>query len=154
MKAEDLRLNNWVEIKDQEVKTYAQVEGTGNLQHVAGQLWSIEEIEPIPLTEEWLERFGFEKILFSIPTAYKTEDGFRVKEDERGYWMQYKYGLVVIKHVHQLQNIYHALTGKELTIKEPKKCKYVKREGESCTLNNNCTYPNCKGTKYLCRCKT
>ena len=23
-------------------------------------------------------------------------------------------------------------------------CKYVKREGESCTLNNNCTYPNCK----------
>ena len=27
---------------------------------------------------------------------------------------------------------------------EPKKCKYVKREGESCTLNDNCTYPNCK----------
>lgn len=25
-----------------------------------------------------------------------------------------------------------------------KKCKYVKREGESCTLNDNCTYPNCK----------
>ena len=23
------------------------------------------------------------------------------------------------------------------------KCKYVKREGESCTLNNNCRYPNC-----------
>ena len=27
---------------------------------------------------------------------------------------------------------------------EPKKCKYVKREGESCTMNDNCTYPNCK----------
>lgn len=27
---------------------------------------------------------------------------------------------------------------------EPEKCKYVKREGESCTLNDNCTYPNCK----------
>jgi len=39
---------------------------------------------------------------------------------------------------------YHALTCQELTIKEPKKCKYVKREGESCTLNDNCTYPNCK----------
>ena len=25
-----------------------------------------------------------------------------------------------------------------------KRCKYIKREGESCTLNNNCTYPNCK----------
>ena len=22
-------------------------------------------------------------------------------------------------------------------------CKYVKRFGESCTLNNNCKYPNC-----------
>ena len=27
---------------------------------------------------------------------------------------------------------------------EPNNCKYVKREGESCTLNDNCTYPNCK----------
>ena len=26
-------------------------------------------------------------------------------------------------------------------------CKYVKRIGESCTLNNNCTYPNCKSNK-------
>ena len=26
----------------------------------------------------------------------------------------------------------------------PIKCKHIKREGESCTLNNNCTYPNCK----------
>ena len=23
-------------------------------------------------------------------------------------------------------------------------CKYVKRFGESCTLNNNCKYPNCE----------
>ena len=23
-------------------------------------------------------------------------------------------------------------------------CKYVKRVGESCTLNNNCKYPNCE----------
>ena len=27
---------------------------------------------------------------------------------------------------------------------EPNECKYVKREGESCTLNDNCTYPNCE----------
>ena len=29
-------------------------------------------------------------------------------------------------------------------VKVDHKCKYVKREGESCTLNNKCTYPNCK----------
>lgn len=23
-------------------------------------------------------------------------------------------------------------------------CKYVRRVGESCTLNNNCKYPNCE----------
>ncbi len=25
----------------------------------------------------------------------------------------------------------------------PEKCKYVRRDGESCTANNECTYPNC-----------
>ncbi len=24
------------------------------------------------------------------------------------------------------------------------KCKHIKIEGESCRLNNNCTYPDCK----------
>ena len=27
-------------------------------------------------------------------------------------------------------------------------CKYIKREGESCTLNNNCKYPNCKQMRH------
>jgi hypothetical protein len=27
---------------------------------------------------------------------------------------------------------------------EEHQCKYIKRAGESCTLNNNCKYPNCK----------
>ena len=27
------------------------------------------------------------------------------------------------------------------------RCKHVHREGESCTLNNNCTYPNCELVK-------
>lgn len=30
------------------------------------------------------------------------------------------------------------------TDKEQPKCKYIKREGESCTKNNLCTFPNCK----------
>lgn len=28
--------------------------------------------------------------------------------------------------------------------KENHECKYIKREGESCTLNNACKYPNCQ----------
>ena len=30
------------------------------------------------------------------------------------------------------------------TLEKLEKCKHIKREGESCRLNNNCTYPNCK----------
>ena len=28
-------------------------------------------------------------------------------------------------------------------MKEQIECKHVRREGESCKLNNNCRYPNC-----------
>jgi len=30
------------------------------------------------------------------------------------------------------------------TLEKLEKCKHIKREGESCRLNNKCTYPNCK----------
>ena len=30
------------------------------------------------------------------------------------------------------------------TLEKIEKCKHIKREGESCRLNNNCTYPDCK----------
>ena len=29
------------------------------------------------------------------------------------------------------------------TLEKTEKCKHIKREGESCRLNNNCRYPNC-----------
>ena len=106
MKANELRIGNWVET----------FEGVIQIQNG----WEIDEgneCQPIQLTEEWLIRFGFDEIEMSIPVAYKTKSGFRIKEDQRGYWMQYKYGTVIIKHVHQLQNLYFALTGEELTIK-------------------------------------
>jgi len=30
------------------------------------------------------------------------------------------------------------------TLEKLEKCKHIKIEGESCRLNNNCTYPDCK----------
>ena len=30
------------------------------------------------------------------------------------------------------------------TLEKLEKCKYIKREGESCRLNDNCTYPDCE----------
>lgn len=107
MKSEHLRLNNIVKVHWEDEHRWCDLD-----------FWEGIEFEPFPLTEEWLERFGFEKIQMSIPTAYKTKDGFRIKKDQRGYWMQYKYGMTIIKHVHQLQNLYFALTGEELQTDE------------------------------------
>ena len=125
MTASELRIGNWVEIKDQVVRTFEQTKGVGSLQHVAGQLWSIEELKPIPLTEEWLERFGFDKDGFK---QYEFINwGIKVKKDTlaisepnwivfHGFMNQFS-EIVSLKHVHQLQNLYHALTGEELELK-------------------------------------
>ena len=69
----------------------------------------------IPLTEEWLLKFGFEKKGKRISKGWFylwDENGiifFALAEmhDEIGQYLN-------IKHVHQLQNIYFALTNQEL----------------------------------------
>ncbi len=74
---------------------------------------------PIKLTEEWLFRFGF------MPKEYGYVNQIYVrKPDNRvnGFYFEFD-GFdigkeVVLKYVHQLQNLYHALTGQELTIKK------------------------------------
>lgn len=68
-------------------------------------------ISPIPLTEEWLLKFGFfedyrigkNNFVKNGVIMWKYSDSFC---DDR-------YG-VTTKHVHQLQNLYFALTGEEL----------------------------------------
>ena len=68
----------------------------------------VENIEPIQLTEKWLLKFGFsifENMYFIKGLQiWKCNDMFLC--DKNG---------IYIKHVHQLQNLYFALTGKELT---------------------------------------
>ena len=74
--------------------------------------------EPIPLTEEWLRRLGFERgncgeiVLFNKVFTIEVEDN--------KFWFGCDCHSIEreIKHVHQLQNLYFALTGEELKIKE------------------------------------
>lgn len=84
------------------------------------------EYDPIPLTEDWLVRFGFKKskcylgmregMTREILFIYPTKSGMYVslwfpkaytESDEDHY-------LKEINYVHQLQNLYYALTGQEL----------------------------------------
>lgn len=80
--------------------------------------------EPILINEQWLLRFGFEKI---NATRYRTYYGkinnhrigyvFNLEENpwEVGFRFKGEY-FTSIKYVHELQNIYSALFGKELLI--------------------------------------
>ena len=84
-----------------------------------------EDIFSIPLTEEWLLKFGFEiKSKYSY-TNYALPNGWGVSMwtdevpiagfEEKGvcYWGE---DYVPIRYVHDLQNFYYALTKKELTL--------------------------------------
>jgi len=111
----ELRIGSWV--KDSKSRTDSQILmiGYNNVDHGQGLVY-FSEIEPIPLTSEWLERFGFEKLpnpnFMAIGTSPKFSDYFSI--DLRGNYIEFGYKLINIKHVHQLQNLYFALTSKEL----------------------------------------
>ena len=81
--------------------------------------YKIGELHPIPLTEEWLLRFGFEK-----PAHSWNGDVFHLSEWDAFplHWAvaMNKNGAMLVlklKYVHQLQNLYFALTNQELEIK-------------------------------------
>jgi hypothetical protein len=74
---------------------------------------------PIPLTEEWLERFGFDR------NELKGRRCYTILYDDRCAFFLYEAnGFFYVeqsgvssnsfKHVHSLQNLYFALTGEEL----------------------------------------
>lgn len=82
-----------------------------------------KDLRPIPLTEEWLLRMGFEKQILDSRRCYYLEYDDRETLDiyeANGFFYFLHSGLTTtfIKSLHQLQNLYHIVTGKELTIKE------------------------------------
>jgi hypothetical protein len=80
-------------------------------------LISIDRLRGIDINEILLSNFGFKKCEFNIPDKYKREGcPFSIKfRKENGFTVEYKYGHVYLKYAHQLQNLYFALTGCELT---------------------------------------
>lgn len=76
------------------------------------------DIEPIELNEEWLFKMGF--------MCNKNEycilgfDRFNVFQSVKGPYLfcDDEKAIRYVKYVHELQNIFFALTGEELTIKQ------------------------------------
>ncbi len=103
MKANELRIGNWFIEKD-EVKQF-----DGDFYHLLG-------CDPIPLNTNWLLKLGFE---YNDNIGLYQKDGFDVDIEDGVYCHFYlnEYGdwYKDIEYVHQLQNLYFALTGEELT---------------------------------------
>lgn len=112
MNASDLRIGNYVKgVRVGKVKTIFSTHFQVDDINSVSLGYSIQDkFEPIPLTEEWLIKFGFTKNFEEYSTKH-LKIGKRV--NKKGFY----YGGREIKHVHQLQNLYFALTGEELTIK-------------------------------------
>lgn len=83
------------------------------------------DIEPIELTEDWLNKFGFKTEISDSDDYYKSETWFleydgvtfvMCKEGLRLMYFDWQSEIKSIKYVHQLQNLYCILTSKELKI--------------------------------------
>lgn len=86
-----------------------------------------ERYHPIPITPEWLERLGF--VLPGEHGLYRDDDnsGWEIAKDTNGYDVDFylchdsigqNLFSIPIWHVHELQNLYYALTGEELKLKD------------------------------------
>lgn len=85
----------------------------------------VDNVRPIPLTEEWLVKLGFEMRMLcffhenlTIGRLSPIYDGTADFTFSEVTFMISNNPVVKIEHVHQLQNLYFALTGEELKTTE------------------------------------
>ena len=131
MKANELRIGNYTQWANEQDEIVVSVDGIEidpedkeylvsytDLPTELENIIQLEFFEPIPLTKEWLEKFGFEETKRGWLSAPTGEDYKRwlVCFNDGGF--SYIPELTSFKYVHQLQNLYYALTGEELTIKD------------------------------------
>ena len=115
MKAKDLRIGNYVNDFKGDVKQLNEITGVFE---IAGVRFESEmnlpitlHISPIPLTEEWLEKLGFEKALNGW---WDESENWCCNNND--FYLGAKMFLAKVDYVHQLQNLYFALNQKELSI--------------------------------------
>jgi len=114
----DLRIGNYYSYDDDAIKLDGSLLAT-YLQNDCDLY-----LYPIPLTEYWIKKLGFfcygkKRNWFDIDISKAYEmsintDG-KISIGKNGNWTSLNF-INKIEYVHQLQNIYHALTGYELQI--------------------------------------
>ena len=134
MKATELRVNNWYNSTKFQIPVicefadFAELDARADGAKVDEDLVD-EMFQPILLTEEWLLKFGFE-LKDEVNMGFIKQINFphmknylyaNSKFYTTALWDDKKQIEIFImnqaKYVHQLQNLYFALTGNELEIK-------------------------------------
>jgi hypothetical protein len=115
MKANELRIGNFVSWKNEKVEIDSISETEITLKTFFNIKIKLAEIKPIVLSYEWIETLGFEKIrhingyIFWVHKKAKIEIYFdRTMIKWQGYPTKCKL------QVHQLQNLYYSVMGDEL----------------------------------------
>jgi len=74
-----------------------------------------EDIQPIPLTEEWLLKFGFKQNSFSL--NFENDTRISIYKENNCFIAQIDNTVIKeIKYVHEWQNLYFDFTDEELTL--------------------------------------
>lgn len=120
IKAKELRIGNWVDYKVKDNHVQLELNDFEEMNKNVDFLgWMLK---PIPLTEEWLIKFGFvRKDNNEFKFLHLKHASIQLHLIKgKGYWL-YKNGWIIgnpMKYVHQLQNLYFALTSQELVLKD------------------------------------
>jgi len=115
MKANELRIGNYVEGESGYVYPFELSDFYDWYNDHNSHLYG-DSVKPIPITEEWLLKFGF------VPHPPDTDSFYpyywrktiRINYKENKWYIAHH--AVYIHYVHELQNLYFALIGEELII--------------------------------------
>lgn len=131
MKVSELRLGNLVSLSYMTEKAFSvtAIENNNCCLKSTEQGFKTASIypyvQPIPLTDEWLEKLGGLKDEYGdVFIEVDSDSDMRLYLSTKHYIQLVQsyhcpmFDYEHIRYVHQLQNLFSALTGKELTIKE------------------------------------
>ena len=120
MRANELKVENYyIDICGSE-----SVWKENSFEHYKTAKVDIKDLKPIPLTEEWLLKWGFFKekeLTFTKEINENKQFSIVLYKNTNNWTFPYYHKvntLTSFKYIHQLQNLYFALTGEELKIKE------------------------------------
>lgn len=122
MKANELRIGNLLNRQDYICKVVSiDEEGciTEPLDYKGSENFVEQKLEPIPLTEEWLLKFGLKTSIYDSKRFLILGVDIYIFDNNKIIFNPSSSDLYLeLKYVHQLQNLFFAFKGEELTIKE------------------------------------